>query len=315
MRTLIQRRLLPWLVAASCLAPTAVLAVGAEVRDAAGLFSPAALKQADETVRRIQKEFRKDLLVETFSGVPANRTADYTRNREEFFSNFVRERAQSSRIDGIYVLVLKEPPPHRYRIQVAVGQATRQRAFMASDREELVRLLQSHFREDRFDDGLRGGVAYVERALRNNLPAGSLVSTAKPGSAMRETASPGTSPGSWLVIILFVVGGILLVGFLMRLLRRGMGGGMAGGYGGGSGGGFLSSLMGGIGGAIAGSWLYDRFLSGNAHAADNYNPGASEGSSSDVGGDWSSSGGDADSSSGGDDFDGGGGGDFGGGDA
>ena len=75
-------------------------AVGPEVRDTAGLFSTSALKQADETIRGIQREFHKDLLVETFAGVPENRKEDYNRGREEFFAGFVRERAQEARLDG-----------------------------------------------------------------------------------------------------------------------------------------------------------------------------------------------------------------------
>jgi uncharacterized protein len=111
---------------------------------------------------------------------------------------------------------------------------------------------------------------------------------------------------------------VLVVGFLMRLLRGGMGGVGLGGAGAlrGGGGGFFSSLLGGIGGAIAGSWLYDHFLGGNAHAADSSTSDHPDAPPSDVGGDFSSSGGDVDIGSG-DDFggggDAGGGGDFGGG--
>ena len=315
MRNMNRAILMLCLLAAGGLGAVSARAVGPEVRDSAGIFSASAVKQADETIRKIQREFRKDLLVETFAGVPENRTADYTRNREEFFANFVSERAQSSRLDGIYVVVMKEPPPHRYRIQVGVGQATRQRAFVTSDRDDLVKLLQSSFREDKYDEGLRAGIAFVERTLRNNLHSGSTIQ----GSSTRQTAptsssSSNNSMGSFLILGLFLVGGIFVVSFIMRLMRGGMGGGGlpgAGGLGGGGGGGFLTSLLGGVGGAIAGSWLYDRFLGGNAHASDSYNANPSDAPSSDVGGDWSSSGGDADSSSGGGDF--GGGGDSGGG--
>ena len=113
-----------WLVAVSGLCAMTARAVGPEVRDTAGLFSSAAIKQADETVRNIQREFRKDLLVETFAGVPENRKEDYNRNREDFFTSFVQERAREARLDGIYVLIMKEPPPHRLHIQVGVGQTT-----------------------------------------------------------------------------------------------------------------------------------------------------------------------------------------------
>ena len=297
-----------------CLSALPARAVGPEVRDSAGLFSSSAVRQADETIRTIQRDFRKELLVETFASVPENRKEAYASNREEFFANFVKERAQAARLDGIYVLVMKEQPPHRLRVQVGVGQATRQRAFLTADRDELVRLFQTSFREEKNDEALRSGVAFVERTLRSKLGSSQ---PGSPGAFSRQQApaaapEPSNPIASFLVLGLFVVGGIMLVGFLMRMIRGGMGGGGMPGAGGmGGGGGFLSSVLGGIGGAMAGSWLYDRFFSGNSHSTDSGPSNQMDGSASDVGGDYSSSGGDADYGGGGGDV--GGGGDFGGG--
>ncbi|HTD67763.1 MAG TPA: hypothetical protein VK846_14655, partial [Candidatus Limnocylindria bacterium] len=273
------------------------------MRDTAGLFSAATAKQADETIRTFQRDFRKDLLVETFAGVPGSRTNEYTLNREQFFADMVRERAQAARLDGIYVLIMKEPPPHHFRIQVGVGEATRQRAFVPANRDALVRLLQASFRENKHDEGLRSAVTYVEGTLRSNL-SGPMTSTtgtkvAAQGTPMRPapSAAPssGSSVGSMVLVGAVIVGGIFLVMFLMRLIRGGTGGGgLSRGAGGlgrvGGGGGFMSSLLGGVGGALAASWLYDRFT-GNAHANDHVPP-IQGGASSDVGGDFTNSGGD-----------------------
>ena len=92
-------------ICASILFAASARAVGPEVRDSAGLFSPAAVQQADAAIQKIQKELGKELLIETFAGVPENRKADYSRSREEFFTTFVRERAHAARLNGIYVLV------------------------------------------------------------------------------------------------------------------------------------------------------------------------------------------------------------------
>lgn len=302
-----------WLAICS-LAMTTAGAAEAEVRDSAGLFSVAAVKQANEQIRAIRKEFRKDLVLETFSGVPDGRSADYARNREAFFTSLVNERATSARVDGIYVLVMKEPPPHRFRIQVGVGQATRQRMFLAADRDGLVRAIQDRFREDKFDEGLLAAVGHVERALRSNSRAGGNPVGRQPTPAV--AAAPSSfSFGSLLGLAVLAVGGLMVVSFLARMFRGGPSGGGLTGAGaggvGGRGGGFLPGLLGGIGGAIAGSWLYDQFLGGNAHAADHHSASSQgDGSSSDLGGDYSSSGGDVDY---GGDGGGGGGGDFGGG--
>ena len=316
-----------WLtVAAFLVSAGAARAVGPEVRDSAGLFSPAAVQQADAAIQKLQKELGKELLIETFAGVPENRKADYRRSREEFFTSFVRERAQAARLNGIYVMVMKEEPPHRMRIQIGLGEATRQRAFLASDRDQLVRVLQASFRENKYDEGLTSAVAFVERTVRSHLSsttAGSVApsgvtrnapSSAPAASAEHSAAAPSSGPN--LLKWAFIIGGVLVAVFLVRMLSGAMGGGGGGGLSGGSmggmgGGGFFSSLLGGIGGAMAGNWLYDRFTGDNSRS--HHDGGSSlNDAPSDVGGDYSSSGGDVDSGSGGGDF-GGGGGDFGGG--
>ncbi len=312
-----------WLAAFCLLGVLAAHAVGPEVRDTAGLFSAGAIKQADEAVRNIQREFRKDLLVETFAGVPENRKADYNRNREVFFTDFVRERAQEARLDGIYVLIMKEQPPHRMHIQVGVGQATRSRAFLAADRDQLVKLLQTNFRDEKYDDGLRAGIAFVERTMRTHLgsreTSGSMNRQGLASTAARE-AVPGrsSSPGLGAILLFgaLIIGGIVVFSLIMRLMRGGMGGGgvpSGGGMMGGGGGGMFSSLLAGIGGAMAGSWLYDRFFGGHSSSGDSWASSAGD-TTSDVGGDFASSGGDVDSGTSLGDTDSGGGGDFGGGD-
>ena len=286
------------LVAIGLVSAGGARAVGPEVRDNAGLFSPAAVQQADAAIQKIQRELRKDLLIETFPGVPENRKADYSRNREEFFTGFVRERAQAARLDGIYVLMMKEAPPHKLRIQVGMGEATRQRAFLASDRDQLVRLLQTKFREEKYDEGLTAAVALVDRTVRSHLNGTAPAGATRPVASSVPVASGGAAGQVNVMKWVFIIGGVLVAVFLVRMF--------AGGMGGGGGGGFFSSLLGGIGGAMAGNWLYDRFTGDNARSPHDSGSSANE-APSDVGGDYSSSGGDV----GGGDF--GGGGDGGGG--
>ncbi len=303
------------LVAIGLVSAGAARAVGPEVRDNAGLFSPAAVQQADAAIQKIQRELRKELLIETFPGVPENKKADYERNREEFFTSFVRERAQAARLDGIYVLMMKEAPPHKLRIQVGMGEATRQRAFLPSDRDQLVRLLQTKFREEKYDEGLTAAVALVDRTVRSHLNGAAPVGATRPVASAAPVASGGAAGQVNVMKWVFIIGGVLVAVFLVRMFAGGMGGGGGGGLSGsggmGGGGGFFSSLLGGIGGAMAGNWLYDRFTGDNARSPHDSNSGAND-APSDVGGDYSSSGGDV----GGSDFGGGGdvgGGDFGGG--
>jgi hypothetical protein len=306
MRNRMLGRAMLWLaVLVGLVSVGAARAVGPEVRDNAALFSPAAVKQADAAIQKLQKELGKDLLVETFPGVPENRKADYGRNREEFFASFVRERAQAARLNGIYVMLMKEEPPHRLRVQVAVGEATRQRAFLVSDRDQLVRLLQSSFRAEKYDEGLGAAVMFVDRTLRSRLSTDAVSTVPHAASSVATAATSAPSGSSNWVKWMFIIGGVLVAVFILRLFAGGTsGGGLpgTGGFGGG-GGGFFSSLLGGLGGAMAGHWLYDRFFGDNSHS---HHGTSGMDAPSDVGGDYSSSGGDV----GGSDF---GGGDFGGG--
>src|SRR4051812_12954857 len=67
-------------LAAACFLGTAgVRASIPGVQDDAKLFSPTAVQQAESSIRDIQREFRKDLLIETFPGIPDARTNDYAR--------------------------------------------------------------------------------------------------------------------------------------------------------------------------------------------------------------------------------------------
>ena len=246
-----------WLtVAAFLVSAGAARAVGPEVRDSAGLFSPAAVQQADAAIQKLQKELGKELLIETFAGVPENRKADYSRSREEFFTSFVRERAQAARLNGIYVMVMKEEPPHRMRIQIGLGEATRQRAFLASDRDQLVRVLQASFRDNKYDEGLTSAVAFVERTVRSHLSsttAGSVApsgvtrnapSSAPDASAEHSAAAPSSGPN--LLKWAFIIGGVLVAVFLVRMLSGAMGGGGGGGLSGGGMGGMGGGGMGGM---------------------------------------------------------------------
>ena len=62
------------LLAVCALSIVSARAVGPEVRDNAGIFSAPAVKQAEEAIRNLQRDFRKELLVETFASVPDSRT-------------------------------------------------------------------------------------------------------------------------------------------------------------------------------------------------------------------------------------------------
>jgi uncharacterized protein len=343
--------LLALVVALIAAAPA--VALTPRVKDDAGFFPAKAVDQANEVIREIKEHYHKDLMIETFK-TPPGEHAEKVRHmdaaeRQRFFANLARERAREEGINGIYVLICREPS----HLQIEVGNETSRRAFTIEDRKQLRDMLVKRFKAHEYDQGLVEGVEYVRDTLKANLRegthggAGGPITPEGPGGQ-----GPGFGLGGWLfglvcvglVVLLLVIGLVRLLGSLAGGSRAGgyapggygAGGGYpAPGYGyGGGGGGFLSSLFGGLFGAAAGNWVYDRvFRGGNSGYGGGY-PSGPAGASPDQSDrpdtDYSGAGGDFDASApstpdsdgGGDfggselgsgDFYGGGGGDFGGG--
>jgi uncharacterized membrane protein YgcG len=326
--------LVPALVAGWLTAAGPARAITPQVKDDASFFSPAAVKKADEVIREIKQRFNKDLVVETFKTVPANKVDQVKemdqQARNRFFADWVAARARELDIDGVYVLICKQPS----HIQVGVGPETRKRDFTLANRDELARSLLSKFKAKEFDDGLLQGVQYVRDTIAANrkVEGRRQQAHAPPPAGGHEGGRGGgfnwaglICPGLVILAVIWLVFGLIRA-FSGMGARGGYGGGgygPGGGYGGGGGGGFMSGLMGGLFGAMAGNWLYNSFLGGHSQGGgwgDSSAYGADQGAGptygSDEGRDFSSTGGDfgdgGDAGGGGGDF-GGGGGDFGGG--
>jgi hypothetical protein len=299
--------------------PLAVVALSASapaatVRDQAGLFGADAVRQAQETLDRIEQELNVPIVIETVETLQGATIEDES-----------LRRARASRSKGVYVLIARKETDLEVRDYQSFLGADRRRAITDAFRQG--------FRQGDFDAGLARGVKAIGSQVAET---GGRPRTAPARQGRPVVAPPprgvgqagGSGIGTLLVIGLGIVGVLLVLRLLGSLFRGASGyggparvggpGGYGGGYGGG-GGGFFSSLFGGIGGAMAGNWLYDQFSGRQHHDGGSY--GASEANAADPGGpaaeagDWGGTsadwgGGDA---SGGD-WGGGGGGDWGGGD-
>jgi uncharacterized membrane protein YgcG len=138
----------------------------ADVRDEGGFFSADAMRKASEGIAELRRRYGKDLVVETFKEVPDDRKKDYkSADRNRFFEAWAKDRAKALGVDGIYVLVCRDPA----HLQVIVGEETRKKAFTAQDRERLVELLLKSFRERKYDEGLLEAVKRVEARLQANV--------------------------------------------------------------------------------------------------------------------------------------------------
>jgi uncharacterized protein len=262
----------------------------AEVRDEAHFFSAQAVTKANETVKEIKQRHKKDLLIETVRHVPENKKDEATSSdgkvKTRFFANWAVERARMEGVNGIYVLITREPG----HVEVVVGNQT-QAVFSNEERHHLSQLLLKHLRQKEYDEGLLAAVNHVRAVLGSAPSAGAPVAAPSTHSQLPNHRAPapdgrlGSAGGSWMrwlgiglaaLLALWLVSAVLraISGNQTRPVTAGFGGsggtggpgpyGSPGGYGGYGGGGLFPSLMGGLFGAAAGSWLYDQFSGGHS---------------------------------------------------
>jgi uncharacterized membrane protein YgcG len=152
--------LLLWLLSLGDRAQAAI----AEVRDEAHFFSADAVAQANEIIREIKQQHKKDLLIETVRRVPENKKDEANSSdakvKGHFFANWAVERARMEGVNGIYVLITREPG----HVEVAVGDQTHS-VFSNEERHRLSQLLLTHFRDKEYDEGLLAAVKDVRSVL------------------------------------------------------------------------------------------------------------------------------------------------------
>jgi uncharacterized membrane protein YgcG len=161
-----------WVVIPLCLtlaAASRTWAVVPEVQDGATFFKPETIAKANDLLAEIGKKHDKDLLIETYATVPADKVAAVKtmdkEARSQFFQEWANSRAKRRRVNGIYVLISKEPG----HIQVEVGRETQKGAFTLKDEAHLREILIVAFDKKEYDRGLLEGVQYVQKTLDDNM--------------------------------------------------------------------------------------------------------------------------------------------------
>ena len=141
-------------------------AVAPEIKDEAKMFSAEAVKKANEQIKDIARKHHLDLLVETFTTVPGDQVAkvkDLPREeRVKFFQTWAKDRMNHHVVNGVYVLICKEPP--FVRVEVSDGTIARQR-FGTAFGGEMGKMFLEEFREKRFDEGLLKAVKMTQDKL------------------------------------------------------------------------------------------------------------------------------------------------------
>jgi uncharacterized membrane protein YgcG len=253
-------------------------ALTAEVRDEAGFFTSETVAQANQIIKELKQRYRKDVLVETVhvpEGQRQEASSPDAHVKGRFFADWAARRAREEGVNGIYVLITREPG----HVEVAVGNHTRA-VFSDEQRHRLAQILLNRFKQKEYDAGLLEAVRYVRSALAAAPKAVGAAVLAGAEHPRLPYAPRGTGGGlgvwHWLGLSLAVLVGVWIVSAVFRAVA---GAGAQPAYGGpggpsgygpaayapaGGGGGFFSSLLGGMFGAAAGSWLYDRFSGGQS---------------------------------------------------
>ncbi|MFQ3650570.1 MAG: TPM domain-containing protein, partial [Gemmataceae bacterium] len=199
------------LLAGLLLVPGLLLA--ANIRDEAKLFSPEGVKKAQEKIDDLKKKHKSELFIETFAKAEDLEAAKKENpDRAKYFQKWASERYKELKVEGVYVLVCKEP---NY-IQVVNGKMMESKGFDNAKRNELVKLMQGKFKEKEFDAGLMAVVNEVGKTLQTKAPVAQKPGTEKAVETLNATAEGLPAWTSWLCIGLMVLMGLWLVVGLIR---------------------------------------------------------------------------------------------------
>lgn len=136
-----------------------------KVADEGKFFSPEAIEKANQKLKEIKTEFGKDVLIETFPAVPADLDAKFkSLGKNEFFKQWAVRRAEGVWIEGIYVLLCKQPG----HLQIEVDKETRAKAFTLADRDRLSEKMLALLKEKKNDAALQEAIDAIQAALRAN---------------------------------------------------------------------------------------------------------------------------------------------------
>lgn len=164
-----------------------------QVWDEAHFAKPQSVGQIDQILAEIHDRFSKDLMIETFPGIPDDLKQKYQeQGKEKFYEGWTRSEAFQLGVNGVMVLVTGDPA----HLQVEVGLDTRQRAFTLDDRNELVEVLVKAFEKKDFDGGMLQAAQFVRDRMARNLAGGGASPTSRPTTQPTEPSPAAAGSAS-----------------------------------------------------------------------------------------------------------------------
>ena len=141
-------------------------AVAPTVHDGGEFFSADAVKKANEQIRELYRKYQRDLLVETFKSPPADMVEKVknmsTEDRNKFYEKWAKDRCEAEAVNGIYILITKEPP----HLQIDVTPRFTG-VVDSSARNRLLKMMMNDLRDKNFDAGLDEAIKFMRVKLED----------------------------------------------------------------------------------------------------------------------------------------------------
>ena len=208
------------------------------VQDHAGLFSLSAVSKTREAIQQFRHEFHRDLVVETFAHVSAEdqkRLRSLNRKAlEKFFGSWATRRASTIGIDGVYILICKEPR----EVYVLISPQTPEQPFTEDNARELRRSLERQLPKAP-DAALTDAVALMRTTVSDNL-------------ADRQSSSTSIHYETIALLVAGFIGFWLLLSLVRSVLPKTDSDPHYVGR--------TSGFLGALFGTTAGHWVYDRLF-------------------------------------------------------
>ena len=164
-----------------------------EVHDNAHLFDAPTIEQVNADVLEIKQKFGKDLSIETFAEIPPDMGAGLeSMGKDKFFEHWLRREARQAGTNGVFILIVKNPG----RVQIGVGNSTKDKAFTYADRDALRNVILAKFQAKQLDAGLIDGTMFVLQKMKENLGDKGSAPTTGPSTAPATQTAPATSPAA-----------------------------------------------------------------------------------------------------------------------
>src|SRR5262245_33869241 len=151
------------------LSGAALPAQAGAIHDEAGFFSRAAVEKANSRLADLEKEYGKQVRIDTFKTVPDGRGDEVAKmnvaDRARYFEKWTRDLATKEHVKGIYVLISKHPG----HIEVAGDRQSQNQGIGAKERTQLRDKLMAGFRHEKFDQSLADAVDYLSGMFKEKL--------------------------------------------------------------------------------------------------------------------------------------------------